>query len=191
MLFAPRLEVDGGRWSGAFNLVVGDTFADRILFWNARLLIPPWLDNKLCCLRVGSDQLADQGFLAVVGDMLKRRNPVTDGHGGQPQVAIRSMSLNAARLEEAKKAIDSTKPWGMVTTPAVTSLEDVIPAADALRRARETSIFDRGFLRQSDWIPFDWVMPSARPPVAMPSHLSDAPPRQAFTVGCWGTDMTF
>ena len=191
MLFAPRLEVDGGRWSGAFNLVIGDTFADRILFWNARLLIPPWLDNELCCLRVSAEQLADKEFLAVLGEMLKRRNPVTDGQGGQPHLAIRSMSLNAARLEEAKRAIDSTKPWGMVMTPATTSLEDVIPAADALHRARETSTFDRGFLRHSDWIPFDWVMPSARPPVATPSHLSDAPPRQAFTVGCWGTDVTF
>jgi len=42
-LFAPKLDIRAGRWSGSFNLVVGDEFADRILFWNAGLLIPGWL----------------------------------------------------------------------------------------------------------------------------------------------------
>lgn len=190
LLFAPRLDVYGGVWGETFNLVVGDTFSDRILFWNARLLIPPWLDNELCCLRVTSEQLANPGFLALLGDMLKRRNHVTNGHGGQPQLAIRSLSLNAGAIEETRKAIASTKVWGMVMTPPLTSLEDVIPAANALRRARETSAFDRGIFQQSDWSSFDWTMPVVRPPTSIPRHLSDAPPRQTFTVGSWGMDMT-
>jgi hypothetical protein len=73
-LFAPKLDIPPGLWSGSFNFVVGDDFADRILFWNARLLIPAWLDTNLCCLRIGLDQLKEREFLAVLGDLLNRRN---------------------------------------------------------------------------------------------------------------------
>ncbi len=38
-LYATRLEIRDYRWSDAFNLVIGDSFEDRLMFWNARLLI--------------------------------------------------------------------------------------------------------------------------------------------------------
>ena len=64
VVFAPKLNVRAGHWSTSFNLVVGNSFADRIMFWNARLLIPSWLDNDLYCLRVDEDQLATLSFSA-------------------------------------------------------------------------------------------------------------------------------
>ncbi len=67
MVFAPKLDVRWQQWSGAFNLVVGDGYWDRVLFWNARLLIPAWLDNELCCLRVSEAQLEDAEFVGALG----------------------------------------------------------------------------------------------------------------------------
>ena len=135
-LFAPKLEIRAGRWSQSFNLVVGDSFADRIMFWNARLLIPAWLDTGLCCLRIGLDQMKDPEFLAVLGDLLKGRNRVSDGAGGQTQIEVRSVSTNADQLEEAHQLVMSTKPWDMVTTELVTGLNDIVPSAEALEAAR-------------------------------------------------------
>ena len=190
-LFAPKLEIRAGRWSQSFNLVVGDSFADRIMFWNARLLIPAWLDTGLCCLRIGLDQMKDPEFLAVLGDLLKGRNRVSDGAGGQTQIEVRSVSTNADQLEEAHQLVMSTKPWDMVTTELVTGLNDIVPSAEALEAAREGNRFGDGFFPRPDWTRFMWSPPTARPPAIVPDHLSDAPVRQAFTNGYWSTDFIF
>jgi hypothetical protein len=190
-VFAPKLDIRAGRWSGSFNLVVGDGFDDRILFWNARLLIPAWLDTDLCCLRVGFDQLKEAEFLPVLGELLKRRNRVNGGSGGQPQVTVRSASLSPDELTEAHQLVLSTRPWSAVTTEAVTGLDDIVPPAHALRGAIERSLFGGGVLPRPDWTRFMWSPPNAKPPASVPDHLLDAPVRQAFTEGYWCTDFIF
>jgi hypothetical protein len=140
-LFAPKLDIRAGRWRGSFNLVVGDGFTDRILFWNVRLLIPAWLDTDLCCLRVGLDQLKEPVFLAVLGDLLNHRNHVNGGAGGQPQLILRSTLVSTDQLAEAHQLVLSTKPWSEVTTETVTALDDIVPSAHALQAAREGNRF--------------------------------------------------
>jgi hypothetical protein len=191
MLFAPKLDIRSGRWSGSFNLVVGNGFADRVLFWNARLLIPAWLDTDLCCFRVGLDQLKEPEFLAVLGDLLKRRNHVNAGAGGQPQLTVRSASLTPDELAEAQRLILSTKPWSVVSTEAATGLDNLVPSADALRAAREGNRFGGELFPRPDWTRFMWSPSTARPSASVPDHLSDAPVRQAFTEGYWCTDFIF
>jgi hypothetical protein len=190
-LFAPKLNIQAGSWSSSFNLVVGDTFADRILFWNARLLIPEWLDTDLCCLRIGFDQFKEPEFLAVLGDLLKNRNHVNGGSGGQSQIAIRSTSLSADQLAEAQQLVLSTKPWSAVTTESVSEISSIVPSADAIKTAREGNRFGGGLFQQPDWVRFMWSPPTAHPPATAPDHLSDAPVLQMFTTGYWCTDFIF
>jgi hypothetical protein len=190
-LFAPKLEIQAGRWSGSFNLMVGDGFSDRILFWNARLLIPAWLDTDLCCFLVRLDQIKEPEFLAVLGDLLKHRNHVNGGTGGQSQLTVRSASLNPDQLEEARQLVLSTSPWSVVTSEVVSNLGDIVPSAQALQKARESNRFFGELFPRPDWTRFVWLPPAAQPPASVPEHLSDAPVRQVFTEGYWCTDFIF
>jgi hypothetical protein len=156
-----------------------------------RQLIPAWLDTNLYCLRVELDQLKDPEFLATLGDLLKRRNHVNDGAGGTPQVTVRSASLSNEHLAEAHQLVLSTRPWSPLTTEAVTGLGDFLPPSDALRTAKESNRFGTGLFARPAWTRFAWTPPTARPPAIAPDHLSDAPVRQVFIEGYWGTDFVF
>jgi hypothetical protein len=188
LVFAPKLEIYSWEWSGSFNLVVGNSFADRVMFWNARLLLPSWLDTDLYCLRIDEDQLGDQEFVRVLGDTLKYRNHVNGGAGGQSQLIVRSCSVPAERLEAARAIIAGTKPWGAVSTAVIPNLDALVPKQEDLKNARENLRSTDGVFGRAAWTQFTWTMPSARPPAASPDHLSDAPPRQSFTQGYWTTD---
>ncbi|MCG2644294.1 MULTISPECIES: hypothetical protein [Bradyrhizobium] len=188
-IYAPKVDIRAGRWSGAFNLVVGEEFSDRLLFWNARLLIPSWLDRELCCFRVDPDQLQDEEFVSVLTEFLNLQNHVNAGSGGQPQLVVRSASLAADQLRCAYDRIRSLRLWSMVRSEAITSLEDVVPTKVELERAQVT--FGEFELRRPSWTRFEWSPPDAHPPAVYPDHLTDAPPRQLFTNGHWISDFVF
>jgi hypothetical protein len=190
-LFAPKLDISAGRWSGSFNLVVGDTFEDRILFWNARLLVPAWLDSELCCFRVSMDQLNNSNFLRLLGDLLKQRNHVNPGAGGQAHLSIRSASADASQLSEAREKVLSCRPWGPVVAESITTLDQIAPPLEALQTARESIRLAGDFYSRSEWLPFVWSPPIARPPAIIPDHILDAPARQRFVTGFWCTDFLF
>ena len=189
-LFAPRLEIASHRWSNSFNLVVGNSFEDRVLFWNARLLIPAWLDGDICCFRVDRDQLKDVDFLAVLGELLKQRNRVNTGGGGAPRLKVSSISLGSSELTEATELGKSTGAWGWTESDPVPNLDAVVPSAEEFQHARETIRHDDRFPRRN-WVSFSWSPPTIRPPTIAPDHLDDAPPRHMFTGGFWPLDFGF
>lgn len=190
-MYAPHAEMRDLRWSTAFNLVIGESFEDRMLFWNARLLIPAWLDNDLCCFRVTLEQLKDNEFVRVLAQLINSRNHVNGGSGGQPQLQIRSASHSADELAEALVVLRGAKVWSVSGPVEVVPGGHVIPQEECLRHAREQAQATDGRLRGSEWQGFRWKPPIARPPRVAPEHLSDAPPGQIFTLGVWAVDLSF
>jgi hypothetical protein len=106
--------------------------------------------------------------LAVLGDLLKRRNHVNGGVGGQPQLTVRSASLSTGQLAEAHQLVLSTNSWSAVTTEAVTRLDGIVPSADALQAERESNRFGGGLFRQPDWTRFMSSPPTARRLASVP-----------------------
>ncbi|KZD22931.1 hypothetical protein A4A58_05860 [Tardiphaga robiniae] len=186
--FAPRLEFYVHRWNASLNVVIGDTFDDRLLFWNARLLTPAWLDSELGALRVTSRALQDPAFLTAIGAILKQRNRF--GGNGHANITIRSISASATELEEAAKAIRSTSPWGYVALEAVAGVDAIVPSVEAIKQAAVRSHTDKPFLQTSEWTQFSWSPPIAKPPTNLPEHLRDVPPQQWFAEGYWCVDFS-
>ncbi len=71
--FVPRLELSDMAWSRTVNLVVGDLFADRVVFWNALHLTPVWLNGDIAALKVSQDDLDDAGRLDAIVNIIKNR----------------------------------------------------------------------------------------------------------------------
>jgi hypothetical protein len=189
-LYAPRMEIEDPRWSTAFNLVVGDAFEDRLLFWNARMMIPSWLDGDICCFRVTADDLNDQDFPKLLAHLINSRNHIRPSNGGQSQVRVRSATQNEDVLRTVLTQLQTEKMWHLGEIEVIPG-GHAIPSVDALLRARETlhglSFFHRGVEGKE----FHWIAPTARLPAAAPAHLEDAPPGQAFTLGRWVVDLRF
>lgn len=190
-LYATRLEIRDSRWSSAFNLVIGESFEDRLLFWNARLLIPAWLDSDLCCFRLTLDQLKDEDWVSQLAQLLNSRNHVNSGAGGQSQLQVRSASHSADELAEVLSTLRGAKVWSVSGTGDVVPGGHVIPSEDSLRRACEETQAMEGRLRGAAWHGFRWKPPIARPSAMEPEHLNDAPPGQSFTLGLWALDLSF
>lgn len=187
--FAPRLDIRFGFWSSSFNLVIGDSFADRLLFWNTRLLIPAWLDPNICCLRITQDQLDDAGFLATLINLLNRHNQVNGGSGGPTQLVLRSCSLDGPLLVALATRLQAAGIWGAVSTEAVATPDAVIPDGAAFDTAQEGNRFTGEVFPNPGWVAFDWTAPLVQPPADVPDHLADAPIRQSFTTGYWASDF--
>lgn len=186
--FAPRLELRSHPWAGSFNLVVGDTFADRVLFWNARHLNASWLDSDLCCFRVTLEQLHDRAFREKLVEMLNRRNKVNSGSGGQSALTLRSTSCEQAELEAVSRFLREDKLWSIQSVQRVASLDEVIPDRKVLADAMETSGLGDVLNRRPDWESFVWTSPTARPPHVRPDHLEDVPHSHHFGAGLFAVD---
>lgn len=189
-LYAIRLEIHDDRWSSAFNLVIGESFEDRLLFWNARLLIPAWLDNDLCCFRLTLDQLKDKDTLNQLVQLLNTRNHVNGGGGGQSQLRVRSASHGIDELNDVLERLRAAKAWSAHGPAEVVPSGHVSPSKKSLEHARELSQVTDGF-RVGGWHEFRWRPPLARPLAIAPEHLLDAPAGQSFTIGLWAVDLSF
>jgi hypothetical protein len=186
---APRFSVEDRRWGRSFNLVVGDTPEDRIMYWNTRSFVPAWRDGEVVDLCVSHQRIEDPAFVAALAEFLIRRNNVNDGNNSlSPRVTLRSISLTKEELAPSMEALKATVKWQGFECEQIASLEDCIPEADALARAGLAT--GRSLLQPGLWRDSYGTGPLLRLNAAQPDHLK-AMPRELLTPesGAWAVDL--
>jgi hypothetical protein len=85
-------------WANSFNLFVGDTAADRLHFWNGRLLSESNERHDFSALCISRKHFDDDNFLKSLGAFLNAHN--FRGHSNGPHsLRVRSLSLAKEHCE--------------------------------------------------------------------------------------------
>lgn len=183
---APRMKILD-RFSEAFSLIIGDTFADRILFWNDRSLMPAYLGRDFTTLVVCPSRLEEEEFFAALVAFLKARNGVYRSHG-TPWVELKSASVNAEDLTALRERFNAVDGWNTYQVSDPTALDNAVPSARGLERSTNLvtgHIFDRSL----SWREFPAGGTEIRPPTVLPGHLQGVQSPSQATDGAWALDL--
>ncbi len=87
-------------WCESLNLVVGDSFEDRLYFWNSRHFVSESKYSDITTLRVPASKLDDEEFIGLLATYLNKHQYKFPGNSGQRSVSVRSYSLDGEILEK-------------------------------------------------------------------------------------------
>ncbi|MEW6740085.1 MAG: hypothetical protein ACOYU2_04680 [Nitrospirota bacterium] len=163
-------------WSRSFNLVVGDSFVDRISFWNGRLLLEDWQKEHISALRIPKARFENEDFINKLGPYITRWNRISSTGSGPNYITIRSHSVSGEILngfaEKLQKATND-----IVNIEKLKDDTDCCPENTFFRRRYESmdNLFRNQVSEKTALVDFPF-----------PMHLSDTgniPPR--FRTGKW------
>ncbi len=170
-------EIRNHPWSSSFSLVVGDSFIDRISFWNGRLLLESWQNEQLSSLRIPAEQLKDGDFISKLSLYIARWNWMSFyGHSEPHYITIRSHSISEDTLNDlAEKLRAATR--NIVQIEKLKNETDCCP---------DKSLLTSQFNSISNENPHYISERTAQIDISYPMHLVDManlPPR--FRYGSW------
>lgn len=186
--FTPRLELQHGVWSRTVNLVVGDTFTDRLVFWNAHQLTPAWLDGGVVSMKVAKDDLDDAArFNAIVAIVKNRVHfPIASG-ASHAQIVVRSASLTSSELEGIAARLHSADKSNAYTSEHIASVDAPVPSASVLARGRYVE--PGSPFQPRDWHEISYTAAAFRPPTVFPRHTVDVQVPTSAKQGVWQVDL--
>ncbi len=188
--FAPRLELGEMAWSRTVNLIVGESFDDTLIFWNALHLAPVWINGGIATLKISQDDLSDADRLNAIVKIVKNRIylPV-GGNASHLHVVVRSASLPASELEQIAQRLRAADRFNAYTHEHIASIDVLVPSESAFEHARQ-HVEPGSPFQPRDWHEVTFTQSSFRPPIVLPRHLRDTPqfPTGAKQ-GLWQIDL--
>lgn len=187
---APRLELGRMIWSHTVNFVVGDSFADRIIFWNGLHHTPVWLSGGLAALKVSQADLNDaERFNAIVTIIKNRVSLPLGGNASHSQVVVRSASVPQNELEQIAARLREANKFNVYTSEHLASVDAPVPSQDALKHARQ-HVYPGSPFQPLDWHELTFAESVFRPPIILPRHLRESPHLPASAKqGHWQFDL--
>ncbi len=188
--FAPRLELGHMAWSRTVNFVVGDSFADRVIFWNALHLTPVWLNGGIATLKVSQNDLNDvDRFNAIVNIIKNRIYFPLGGNASHAHIVVRSSSVPTSELDQIATRLRAADRSNAYTSEHLVSVDAPVPSAAALSRARQ-HVEPGSPFQPADWHEVTFTESVFRPPVVLPRHLRDTPQLPpGAKQGLWQLDL--
>lgn len=189
-ILTPRPDRRVFRSSRTFNLVIGDTVADGLLYWNLRSLYPVWRDGSPVDLRVSPEMLADDDFRAALLAYLRNIPAVSgDNSGGSMNVTLRSASLSIEQLEAIKVQLTQPRQWIGFSTEAVASPDEYVPEK-LENQDREYGLSQTSGLSTGHWNAKVVTAGRWHLTADVPEHLRHAPVSfQSEAEGLWAVDL--
>lgn len=183
---SPYLEVEGGIGREGTCIVVGETPADRLLFWNIHHHFQRCLSGELTTLRLPLDRIDDKTFLGRIRELMQRRG-VANYSGNNHHVTLQSCSVDQAVLDSLATSLRTgplplgvivrrhADPAGIVPTFRDRDARWFLGGGMAEPPARATAEF------HGRRVPV---------PLAMPWHMREALPPAGLRSGNWMVDVT-
>lgn len=102
-------------WANSFNLFVGDTVADRLHFWNSRLLSENSEHHDFSALCISKDAFGSEDFIISLGALINAHNFKGCGNGPN-SLKLRSQSIAKDECEQLAQQLQN-HTYSHVTVP--------------------------------------------------------------------------
>ncbi|WP_316197732.1 hypothetical protein [Bradyrhizobium sp. SZCCHNS2002] len=182
-LFAPYLATDYSEWSEGFNLFVGDSLDDRILFWNQHHRQEEQWIGAISALRVPTSRLTDPEFIGLIKTIIRQRGKRTSR--GAPDVTIRSCSLSQADLDRVAQSMRSSDFLSAISCVHHDSHAACIPPFNYEPQYRYR--ISHTEVRSHEVLEFREN--HAYVPPTLPWHMREAPPPEGLRAGNWMVNL--
>jgi hypothetical protein len=182
----PRIELRDV-YDNAFTLIVGDTFADRVVFWNLRSRDPAFLGRETTSIIVPLARLENAAFFAALADFLQKRNGVPR-NTGTPWVHLCSNSATPEQLNALKERFRSVDNWNGYRVTEPITLDGITPSAKLLERSLQL-VTGNFFERAPEWKEVTASGDKVQPSAVIPRHIDHVQSRNFATSGSWAQDV--
>lgn len=187
-MMAHRLDFHASKWLRSFNIVVGNTVSDRIMYWNARSLMPVGRDWDDVDLIIPREKFESPEFISHLREFLNHRSHIGGGNG-PARATLRSISLSDVELERLASTMMNGQGWIAYDHHHVSNLSDVTPTKEELKFARLTGE-QYAFRNSSQWIDQSATGTSIHLGAVSPDHIRHIPPSIANSdLGGWALDV--
>lgn len=185
--FAPFLDVGRSVGPAGTCIVIGDTPADRLLFWNMHHLFERSFHSEITSLRIPVARAGDEAFLARIKQILRIHG--SRGNNGQRgQVGIHSCSLDLDVLEEIAGRLRQGNMWLAVTVERHVDHAALVPGIEdsSLVRHRFGGVISLPESRGS----VEFHGKRAPVPLIYPWHIKEVMPPAGLRSGNWMLDLS-